>query len=66
MYSIILKDIDTLSNMNFQKIQYEGYIPTYTRTDLTDKLHEVFGFNTDYEIVTEKNMKKILKQTKKR
>nr|WP_017753899.1 hypothetical protein [Calidifontibacillus oryziterrae] len=43
----------------------EGYIPLYERTDLTDKLHEAFSFRTDYEIVPTKNMKKILKQTKK-
>ena len=43
----------------------EGYIPTYTRTDLTDELHEKYGFRTDYEITTEKKMKKILKDLKK-
>lgn len=43
----------------------EGYIPLYKRDDLTDQLHKVFGFRTDYEIVPIKNMKKILKQTRK-
>lgn len=56
--------IETLQGMRFQKIENEGYVPTYTRTDLTDTLHETFGFHTDYEIVTEKNMKKIFKLTK--
>ena len=51
--------------MNFLSVAGEGYIPTYTRTDLTDSLHETFGFHTDYDIVTEKQMKKILKDTKK-
>ena len=32
------------------------YIPCYTRTDLTDDLHNKFGFRTDYEILTEKNL----------
>ena len=44
----------------------EGYIPMYTRTDLTDDLHEVFGFRTDYQITSQKNMRKILNQTKKK
>lgn len=58
--------IGTLRSMRFQKIEQEGYVPTYTRSDLTDRLHETFGFHTDYEIVTEKRMKKIFKQTKTR
>ena len=27
-----------------------GYIPSYTRTDITDDLHKLFGFRTDYQI----------------
>jgi transposase len=57
--------IGQLRNMNFYSIPGEGYIPTYTRTDLTDALHEAFGFRTDYQIVTIKQMKKIFKDTKK-
>jgi transposase len=57
--------IQTLRNMKMLKSTNEGYIPTYTRTDLTDKLHDVFGFRTDTEIVTVEKMKKILKQIKK-
>ena len=57
--------IETLRNMNLCKEASEGYIPAYKRTDLTDKLHEKSGFRTDYEITTEKNMKKILKNLKK-
>nr|WP_242945680.1 hypothetical protein [Anaerobranca gottschalkii] len=51
--------------MNFLEIYGDGYTPTYTRTDFTDDLHEVFGFNTDYEIIPFKEMKKIFKLTKK-
>jgi len=43
-----------------------GYTPAYTRTDLTDALHEIFGFRTDYEITTDINMKKIIRKTKKK
>lgn len=54
-----------LSDMNFYKIKDEGYIPTYTRTDFTDDLHEKFNFRTDYEIINMKKMRKIFKDTKK-
>ncbi len=57
--------IGTLKEMNMLEIPGEGYIPEYTRTDLTDRLHEVFGFRTDYEIISQRNMKKILTATKK-
>lgn len=57
--------IGSLRNMNFYSIPGEGYIPTYTRTDFTDALHNAFGFRTDYQIVTTKQMKKIFKDTKK-
>lgn len=40
-------------------------VPTYTRNDFTDALHEAFGFRTDYEIISENKMKKIFRTTKK-
>ena len=55
--------IETLQNMNLI-LKDEDYIPNYIRTDLTDLLHKKFGFRTDYEIITEKNIKKICKETK--
>lgn len=57
--------INCLREMNLMYVGEEGYIPTYTRTDLTDELHEKYEFRTDYEITTEKKMKKILKDLKK-
>jgi len=57
--------INGLKDMNFREIKSEGYIPTYTRNDFTDDLHEAFGFRTDYEIVNLKQMKNIFKLTKK-
>lgn len=56
--------IENLRDMNFNEIKTEGYVPSYTRTDFTDDLHDAFGFRTDYEILTLKEMKKILKSTK--
>jgi transposase len=57
--------IDGLREMDFLKASGEGYIPAYTRTDFTDALHEAFEFRTDYEIVTNKQMKNIFQITKK-
>lgn len=57
--------IQTLKKMRVYDAQGQGYIPTYTRTHLTDQLHETFGFRTDTEIVSQKIMKKIMKNTKK-
>ena len=57
--------IDTLKNMMFLKETDTYYSPTYTRTDLTDLLHEKFGFRTDFETISEKNIKNICKETKK-
>ena len=55
--------INTLKSYNLNLIGND-YIPSYTRTNLTDDLHKVFGFRTDYQIINEKNIKKICKQTK--
>lgn len=57
--------ISGIRDMNFYEVKGEGYIPTYTRTDFTDDLHDKFGFRTDYQIVNNKQMKKIFKATKK-
>ena len=57
--------INGLREMNFYEIKGEGYLPTYTRTDFTDALHETFGFRTDYEIIKKTQMKKFLSMVKK-
>jgi hypothetical protein len=54
----------TLRDMNLYKVEGEGYIPTYTRDDLTDALHQAFGFRTDYRINSLSSMKKVFKTTK--
>ncbi len=38
----------------------------HTRTDLTDALHETAGFRTDYEILTDLSMKKVIRESKKK
>lgn len=61
----VQKIIDTLKNMNLRKNKDGSYEPVYTRTDLTDLMHEKVGFRTDYEIIKNNKMKKILNETKK-
>lgn len=58
--------VDTLRSMDFLSIAGEGYVPTYTRTDLTNHLHGSAGFRTDTQIVTRQKMRNIIAQTKKR
>ena len=58
--------VDTLRSMDFLSTGGEGYIPMYTRTDLTDHLHGSAGFRTDNQIVTKRKMRNIISLTKKR
>ena len=57
--------IETLRNMEIKQENHDSYSPNYIRTDLTDDIHEKFGFRTDFEIMNIKNYKKIFNQTKK-
>lgn len=59
------KIIDSLREYRLLKLDGYGYLPEYTRTDLTDRLHEVFGFRTDSEIVPSSLMRNIIANTKK-
>ena len=53
------------SMMMYRPGEKLGYLPTYTRTAITDALHEAFGFRTDYEILTDLSMKKAFRDSKK-
>ncbi len=57
--------LSTLRSMQVTLLSKEsGYIPSYKRTDLTDALHKIFGFHTDYEFISKPNMRNIIKNTK--
>lgn len=58
--------INTLRNMNVTKIEEYGYIPSYTRTELTDKLHELVNFRTDTQIIKKSKMRNIIKLSKEK
>ncbi len=56
--------VEQLRNMNFYASSGQGYIPCYERTDLTDRLHQAFGFHTDYQILTLKTVRQLLQKIK--
>lgn len=56
--------IDKLREMSVYEENGAGYSPSYVRSDLTDDLHEVFGFRTDYEIISYEDFEKIFKHIK--
>ena len=58
--------VKTLRDMDFASVQEQGYIPLYKRDKLTDALHNVCGFRTDYEFITKQDMKTIQKKSKNR
>lgn len=74
IYRILEKKLDykyttsqiltTLRNMNVLEHKRIGYEPIYERTILTDNLHDFSNFNTDFEIISYKKMKKIFNATK--
>ena len=57
--------IETLRSMKMTLLNTaNGYVPSYTRTEITDSLHKTFGFRTDYEFIKKSTMRSIIKQTK--
>lgn len=56
--------LDTLRAYEFADIQGQGYMPIYESTALTDKLHKIAGFETDYEFLTKSRMRTIEKLSK--
>ena len=57
--------IEKLKDMTVYEEKGVGYSPAYVRDDLTDDLHTVFGFRTDYEITKYEDFEKIFQQLKK-
>ena len=55
-----------LRKMKFLRVKDNGYTPAYTRNNFTDDLHEVFGFRTDYEILSKSKMRHIVSETRKK
>lgn len=43
--------ISQLREMNMTKLEGYGYIPSYDRNNLTNELHQAFGFDTSTELI---------------
>ena len=56
--------LDILKKINFAEIQEQGFIPLYKRERITDDLHDVCGFRTDYQFITKSKMRNIQKKSK--
>ena len=55
--------VTKLQEMKMLEHKGKGFEPIYTRSSLTDALHEYLGINTDTEILTYKKIKEIFKQS---
>lgn len=58
--------LESIRTMDALKVDGEGYIPTFTRTQTTDRLFEISGFRLDTQIVMLKKLKSINAMTRKR
>lgn len=47
--------METLQNLDVALVKEPVYHPAFVRSDLTDKLAEIFGYQFAYEAITEKN-----------
>lgn len=56
--------LSTIQEMDFIKYEGKGYQPIYTRTEITDSLHDAFNFCTSKQIVPTSKMRNICSQTK--
>ena len=58
--------LEILRSMNYADVKEQGFMPVYERQKITDELHEICGFRTDYEFITKRKMKEIQKKSKRR
>ena len=58
--------ITTLRSMKLLAVEGIGYQPAYKRTEITDDLHNAFGFRTDYQIMKKSSVRSVIRQTKER
>lgn len=58
--------LSTLKAMNFADIEEQGFIPLYKRDKVTNDLHDICDFRTDYQFITKSQMKTIQKKSKGR
>lgn len=56
--------LSKLKSMNFADIAEQGFMPLYERDELTDDLHKLCNFRTDYRLISKSKMKNIQKLSK--
>ena len=56
--------LETLKSMNFAEVEDQGFIPLYSRSKITDDIHNICGFHTDFQFITKSQMKTIQKKSK--
>lgn len=58
--------LDKLKTINFADIEGHGFMPLYERDALTDALHDISNFRTDWQFINKSKMKSIQKYSKGR
>lgn len=58
--------VETLRNMNVLDVEGLGYMPAYTRSDITDSLHSLVNYRLDNQIIKKAKMKSIIHESKKK
>ena len=56
--------LDTLRSMKVTHLPGYGYTPSFTRTDLTDRLQELANVNVSTEIIPTRTMNKYYRNVK--
>ena len=49
-----------------EEARYDGFMPLYKKTTLTDVRHSISGIETDFEFITKGKMEEIQKKSKRR
>ena len=62
----ICEIIQALRGMKLTKLTEDNFLPHYTRTHVTDSIHQASGFRTDYQLLTKKKLKTIEKNIRER
>ncbi len=58
--------VEALRNMNLLDVEGLGYMPAYTRNDITDSLHSLVNYRLDNQIIKKAKMKSIIHESKKK
>ena len=53
-----------MRTLNIEQVQGAIYKPGFARTEITDQLSEIFGYQFAYRVMEEKELNKIVKNAK--